>query len=185
MLKILDIGSGEKSIAAIVFAKEEKEITRLDANPDLNPDVVHDITTPLPENLVEQFDIVYCSHVIEHIDRMKVLQTLFYLSTALKNGGEMWVIVPSLEWAAREIMRGQDGIHIQGHIFGGQHTPWDLHRTGFTLKGLRQSMEVVGLVTRKAYQSPFEILVTIDGKETVHNCIQNVAIGARVMQKTE
>jgi SAM-dependent methyltransferase len=180
MLKILDIGSGAQSVAALVFADEEKEITRLDANSDLAPDVVHDITTPLPESLIGQFDIVYCSHVMEHIDRIKVLPTLQYLSKALKDRGELWVVVPSLEWAAREIIRGHDGLHIQGHIFGGQNTPWDYHRTGFTLSGLRQSLEVAGLVIRKSYQSPFQIETTIDDQKKIFNCIQNVAVGARV-----
>lgn len=180
MLKILDIGSGAESVAAIVFRDEEKEITRLDANEDLHPDIVHDITTPLPESLLDQFDIVYCSHVMEHIDRIKVIPTLLNLSKALKDRGEIWVVVPSLEWGAREILNRRDGLHIQGLIFGGQNTPWDYHRTGFTLAGLRQSLEVIGLVIRKAYQSPFEIEVTIDEKQGIYHCIQNVCIGARV-----
>lgn len=180
MLKILDIGSGPESVAAIVFKDEEKEITRLDANADLNPDVVHDITTPLPAELCDRFDIVYCSHVMEHIDRLKVLPTLQNLSRALRDRGELWVVVPSLEWVAREILNGRDGLHIQGHIFGGQATPWDYHRVGFTLLGLRQSLEVVGLVTRKAYQSPFEIEVSINDQKHIYHCLQNVVIGARV-----
>ena len=180
MLKILDIGSGESSVADKVFQDAEKEITRLDANADLNPDVVHDITTPLPDALLGQFDIVYCSHVMEHIDRTKVLSTMVNLSKGLKDRGEMWIVVPSLEWGAKEILNGRDGLQIQGLIFGGQQTPWDYHRVGFTLLGLRQCMEVIGLVVRKAYQSPFEIEANINGETIFYKCIQNVVIAARV-----
>lgn len=175
-MKILDVGSGANSVAAQVFAHiEDKEIVRMDADESLKPDVLHDITQELPEHLHGQFDIVYVSHVMEHIDRIKVIQTLVYLSKALKNLGEMWVIVPSMEWGAQEILNGRDGLHIQGLIFGGQNTPWDYHRCGFTLSSLRTLFEIIGLVVRKAYQSPFGIVM---GDQEV-NCVQNVVIGAR------
>lgn len=180
MLRILDIGSGAESVAAVVFQDQEKEITRLDADELLKPDICHDITTPLPEELIEQFDIVYCSHVMEHIDRIKVLPTLLNISKALKDKGELWVIVPSMEWAAMEIIKHNDGFHIQAHIFGGQQNPWDYHRTGFTLGSLRQSMQIIGLVPRKAYQSPFQISVTHDGQGRLFDCLQNVVVAARV-----
>lgn len=174
-MKILDVGSGKESVAALVFTDVEKEIVRMDADEALAPDIVHDITTELPEHLHGQFDIVYVSHVLEHIDRLKVIQTLVYLSKALKNYGEMWVIVPSMEWAAQEILDQRDGLHIQGMIWGGQNTQWDYHRCGFTLHAMRQLFEIIGLVVRKAYQSPFGIVMG----EHEFTCAQNVVIGAR------
>jgi hypothetical protein len=175
-MRILDVGSGKNSVAAQVFADvKDKEIVRMDADEALNPDILHDITQELPEHLLGQFDIVYVSHVMEHIDRIRVIQTLVYLSKALKNLGEMWVIVPSMEWGAQEILAGRDGLHIQGLIFGGQNTPWDYHRCGFTLSALRTLFDLIGLVVRKAYQSPFGIELG----ENVVNCVQNVVIGAR------
>lgn len=181
-MKILDIGSGVASVAALVFSDvKDKEIVRMDANESLKPDIVHDITTPLPENLLGQFDVVYVSHVLEHIDRLKVIQTLAFLSKALKNMGEMWVIVPSMEWAASEILHGRDGLHTQGMIWGGQNTEWDYHRCGFTLASLRQLFEILQLVVRKAYQSPFGIVMG----ENEFKCVQNVVIGARYDEITK
>ena len=72
-VRILDIGSGSESVAKIVFSHLDIEVTRLDGTPETNPDILHDITQPLPYNLIRQFDIVYISHVMEHIDRMKVI----------------------------------------------------------------------------------------------------------------
>ncbi len=176
MIKILDIGCGVNSVAAQVFTElKDKEIVRLDADESNKPDVLHDITTELPAELHGQFDIVYASHVLEHIDRNKIIPTLVNISRALKNLGEMWVIVPSLEWGAQEVLKGSQSPALQGLIFGGQNNSWDYHRTGFTLASLRTLFEIVGLVIRKAYQSPFKI--GMDAEEYV--CIQNIVIGAR------
>lgn len=175
-MKILDIGSGLESVASIVFSEiKDKEVVRLDADESLKPDIVHDVTKELPQELYGQFDVVYMSHVLEHIDRLSVISTLSNVSKALKNYGELWVIVPSMEWAAQEIGNHRDGLHIQGMIWGGQNTEWDYHRCGFTLYALRQLFEILGLVVRKAYQSPFGIVM--NGQE--FGCVQNVVIGAK------
>lgn len=163
------------SVAENVFDNVEKEITRLDADEFNKPDILHDITTPLPKELHSQFDIVYMSHVLEHIERQKIINTVRYTISAVKNLGEVWIIVPSMEWAASEIIHGRDGAHVQGMLYGAQHNPFDYHRVGFTLKGLRSVMEICGLITRKAYQSPFQIQMD----DVLMNCVQNVVIGTR------
>jgi len=175
-VRILDVGCGSDSVAAKVFDWiEDKEVVRLDGNPDNNPEILHDITEPLPPELHNSFDIVYMSHVLEHIDRVKVIDTFRYVISAVKNLGEVWVIVPALEWAANEIIQKRDGIHVQGMIFGGQNAPLDYHRCGFTLFALRQLVEICGLLVRKAYQSPF----TISMENREWNCIQNVIVAIR------
>lgn len=175
-VKILDIGSGETSVAAQAFDwLEDKEIVRLDVNPDTKPDILHDIREPLPEDLYGKFDILYISHVLEHIDRGAVIKTFRQLVMAVRNFGEVWVVVPSLEWAANEIINRREGLHVQMNIFGGQLHPWDTHKCGFTLLALRQLMELCGLIIRRAYQSPFVILA--EGKR--FGSLQNVVVGVR------
>lgn len=175
-MKILDIGSGPESVAAKVFADApDLHIVRLDGDKDVKPDVVHDITKPLPARLQGQFDIVYCSHVLEHIDRANVIPTLQNISQGLVNLGELWVIVPSMEWAAAEILQRREGAHIQGLLYGSQTNPFQYHKVGFTLSSLRTLCEAMGLVIRKAYQSPFGIITDL-GEQT---CIQNVVVAAR------
>jgi len=179
MVNILDIGSGKGSVADVVFTDiEDKNVVRLDANPENEPDVLHDITQPLPEEMHGKYQIVYVSHVMEHIERDKVLNTFRNIAQALAPMGEIWVTVPSMEWAASEILAQRDGIHIQAHIFGGQGNEWDYHKVGFTLKALRQMMDVCGLLVRKAYQAPF----VISFKNEEYNCVQNVVIGLRYQE---
>jgi predicted SAM-dependent methyltransferase len=176
MIKILDVGSGVGSVAEKVFDwLPEKQITRLDIDPQVNPDIVHDIANPLPEEMNGQYDIVYISHVLEHVDRARVIEAFRNVIGAVRNMGEVWVVVPSMEWAANEIINKREGIHVQMNIFGAQHSPFDVHRTGFTLISLRQVVELCGLIVRRAYQSPF----TIEFEGRQYNSLQNVVIGAR------
>lgn len=175
-VKILDVGSGIGSVAEKVFDFiQDKEITRLDADERVNPDIVHDITQPLPEEMRGQYDVVYISHVLEHVDRLKVIETFRNVIAAVRNLGEVWVVVPSMEWAANEIINRREGIHVQANIFGGQLTPFDYHKCSFTLFSLRQMVELCGLIIRRAYQSPF--VIQLDGNR--YNSLQNVVVAAR------
>lgn len=175
-VKILDVGSGSESVAAQVFDWiEDKDITRLDIDPALSPDILHDITCPLPDELRGAYDIVFVSHVLEHIDRTHVIDTFRNVAGAVRNMGEVWILVPSLEWAAGEILARREGLGVQGAIFGGQANEWDFHRTGFTLAALRQMVEICGLIIRKAYQSPFKIRF----QEKEFGALQNIVIAVR------
>ncbi len=175
-VKILDVGSGPESVAAQIFDSiAEKEIVRLDTDPALNPDVIHDITQPFPEELRSQFDLVLAAHVFEHIERNRVVETFRNVISAVKNHGEVWIIVPSLEWAANEVINKRDGAHVQALLFGSQENEYQLHKCAFTLASLRQMVELCGLIVRKAYQSQFTVFV--NGRE--FQCIQNIVIGAR------
>lgn len=174
-VKVLDIGSGSASVAAQVFSHLELDVTRMDADSNNKPDILHDITQPLPEELHGKFDIVYASHVLEHIDRNKVVGVFRNIIKAARNLGEIWILVPSMEWAANEIINRREGIHVQMNIFGGQQNEFDYHRCGFTLAALRQLAEISGLIVRKAYQSPFTIVS--EGRE--YPSLQNVLIAVR------
>ncbi len=174
-LSILDIGSGPGSIAALVFKEDAGPIIRLDINTENHPDFVHDIANPLPAELRDRFDIVYASHVLEHIPRMKVVDVVRNLAKALRDGGELWMVVPSLEWIAQEIYRGRYDPIVLAFLYGAQNDEYDFHKCGFTIMGLRGLLKTAGLVERKAYQAPFTM--TIGDKE--FQAIQNVCIGAR------
>jgi len=179
VLKILDVGSGKESSSAatILSLTDEQEytITTIDADEEENPDYVHDITKEFPEELLDAFDLVVCSHVLEHIPRDGVGKTFQNIRNTLVNKGELWVLVPSIEWAAGEILDGRHSVAVEAHIFGKQDSPWQFHRSSYTLQALRFLFERSGLLVKKAYQSPY--LIAFGKDEFV--CIQNIVIGAR------
>jgi len=179
MPKLLNIGSGiDKGEIVNRFFPDisNKDITRLDINPLVEPDVIHDISQPLPEELRGQFDIVFSNHMLEHMDRVNVVPAVRNMASGLKNLGEMWIIVPSFDWVCSQILQHRDGLHIQGMMFGAQRDEWDYHRCSFTLNALRTIVEICGLITKRAFQSPFTLLM--DGKK--FDAIQNIVVAMRV-----
>lgn len=190
-LRILDMGSGDGAVSLSMFANilkdNEYELVRMDIDPDTKPDVVHDIRQPLPAELVGQFDLVMASHVLEHCERSAVIPALKNMVAAVRVMGELWVVVPALDWVAKEIVKGRLDHTLQLCIFGGgelEKPNYYYHHSGFTLDSLRDLFDLMGLVTRKAYQVPFGIKTTApDGSVQETHGMQNVIIGLKISEE--
>jgi SAM-dependent methyltransferase len=82
-MKVLDIGSGPRKLPGSVS---------IDINPDNKPDFIHDLDTypwPLKDN---DYDIVHCSHCLEHLNNpIKAFEEMY---RACKPGGTIKIIVP-------------------------------------------------------------------------------------------
>lgn len=153
-------------------------VVTLDANPDNKPDIVHDIREPLPDEMHGAFDVVICSHVLEHIEYQLVIQTVYYIQQAVAIGGELHLLVPSLEWACQQVMTGNQTVGMNGVFFGMQTDPWEYHKSGFTLDALRQLVEIMGMATRKAVQSIF----LVGDKDNPERALQNYVIGYKIAE---
>lgn len=66
-----------------------------------------DLTKPLPFE-EGTFDVVYSSHVLEHIPRQRVPELLREMARILKPGGILRIVVPDLEGIVREYLRQLD-----------------------------------------------------------------------------
>ena len=187
-LQILDIGCGPQPIAQIIFKPiidqgYEYEVTGVDINPENNPTVVHDLREPFPEDMLGKYDLILASHVFEHIDRNKVIETFKNVAATLAPGGELWAVVPSLEWCAEKILANQNYREVLLCLYGSSPSHME-HKVGFTLPTLRDVMKMTGLIVRKAYQTPFQITSTeADGSVTPLVAFQNIVIGARPEQE--
>lgn len=185
-IRAVEIGPGKpeyKCASANVYLDglENLEIVTLDADPALLPDILHDIRDPFPEEMAETFDIVFCSHVLEHIEYMSAGKVLKNLASLLRVGGEMHVVVPDLSWACQKVLKGEQTIATAGVFWGGQADELDCHKSGYTLNSLRLLMEVTGLITRRAYQNQYKSFVTLsNGKTQDENVRQNYVIGLKV-----
>lgn len=183
-MRVLDVGSGSKEIARKHFPEAEVIIS-LDIDPATEPDVLADITLPLPADYWAQFDVVHLSHVLEHINWAQVIGTLRNLRELLKPGGELHIYVPALEWAAMEILKPKASNVLMSHLYGSQSSPWQYHRSGYTLPMLRQLMALVGLTVIQAGQSKLGIRWAQGEEVENYTSLQNVVVARRPLGAVE
>lgn len=171
-MKVLEIGPNLKPQAQMIWP--DAEIVTLDIDPELKPDIVAD-AAHMPEELTGQFDAILASHVLEHFSYWNTGQVLAGWIECLKDGGELHVVVPSLEWAAREVLSEKPSQALLPHLFAGQVNQWDLHWAAFTLRKLRADMERAGLNVKRAKTGPYHI--TVAG--TVWEAEQHYVMGVK------
>ncbi len=69
----LDLGCGNKL--------RSKDILRVDINPSLRPDILHDLNS-FPYPLAQgEFEVIYCTDVLEHLDNIvKVMEEIYRIA---------------------------------------------------------------------------------------------------------
>lgn len=179
MKKVLNVGAGLADNPTEVNGETDLLFTRLDIDPERNPDIIHDITTPLPHVLEGKYDYVYASHVFEHISWRTALATMKNVSQALKPGGMFVILVPDIEYAARRIMAGNYGMGEIGILYGGQHSPWEYHNCGFTTASMRTALKNIGF--EPVYMKTEPVGVVING--STHVGYQITTIAKRLPEK--
>jgi len=123
--KILDIGCG-----GVYREDPDGEVTRVDIREECQPDFRCDIRQLPFDN--GSFDIIFSSHVLEHFDREEHIQLLKEWLRVLKPEGEVRIVVPSIEWAAKKLVEGIVDNDVMNVLYGAQSNPYDFHKTGFT-----------------------------------------------------
>ncbi|MBC8132747.1 MAG: methyltransferase domain-containing protein, partial [Deltaproteobacteria bacterium] len=107
----------------------------LDANPGPCVDHVAD-ARDLSQFADGTFDVIYASHVVEHLDyKDELVATLQQWRRVLVPGGTLYVSVPDFErLASLFLLKGeldiQERFHVMRMIFGGHMDRWDYHQVG-------------------------------------------------------
>jgi predicted SAM-dependent methyltransferase len=153
---VLEIGANIKPQAKYVW--ENATIETMDADAAQNPTYVND-ARKMPEHLYGKFDAVFASHVLEHIPYWEAHAALIEWGKVIKPGGELHIVVPSLEWAAEQILSEKPSKAIMPHLFAGLTTAWDVHLSGYTMRNLRSYMEIAGYRVIRARSGPYTLLV--------------------------
>ena len=135
--KLLDIGCGP-----LYREDEECEVVRVDIREECNPDYRCDIRQLPFDN--ESFDVIFSSHVLEHFNREEHPKLLKEWLRVLKPSGEIRLILPSIEWAAKEIVAGKVSNDVLNVLYGAQSNPFDFHMNGFTPDSLSRLIESMG-----------------------------------------
>ena len=103
-------------------------------------------------------DEVYASHVYEHLDyNDELTAALTEARRVLRPGGLLKIGVPDLEVLGRLIaapgLTLQERFEVQRMIYGGQKTPFDYHKSGYTFDLLRALLEDCGFAQVKRVKS--------------------------------
>jgi predicted SAM-dependent methyltransferase len=94
-------------------------------------------------------EVIYASHLLEHIEHDRILALLDHWKQKLQAGGEIVVNVPDLCWAAKQIIKYENGYLLDGYyntfsgehgvlsiLYGSQTHEGEYHKGGFTKRYL-------------------------------------------------
>jgi predicted SAM-dependent methyltransferase len=100
-----------------------------------------------------EVDEINCSHMLEHVEKRKVMPTLQEFDRVLKPGGLLTVEVPDLMWVVKKWLENPDDGFGMDMIFGNQDPPGgQFHQTGFTMFILCRDIHQAGFTISVAEQ---------------------------------
>lgn len=91
------------------------------------------------------FDLIYASHVLEHVHRRMIGATLHHWAEMLAPGGVMRLAVPNFEAVCQWYMAGNKLDDVMGLLYGGQNHPRNNHFVTFDRQTLTKDLERAGL----------------------------------------
>lgn len=94
----------------------------------------------------DTFDLVYCSHVLEHFSRNETQDIINEWVRVLKPGGTLRLAVPNLENLIKIYEGSGDIDSVIGPFMGGQTYKENFHYMLFDQKSLTEMMNKAGLV---------------------------------------
>lgn len=137
-MKKLSIGCGK------CYLPPSEGWTNLDLFDSVQADVYADMAAlPFDKNT---FDILYCSHCLEHTHRRTVLSTLSHWRDIIKPGGTIRLAVPNFAACVEWYSETGDLPSLIGLMFGGQTHPKNSHSIIFDEKTLTDALTKVGFV---------------------------------------
>jgi SAM-dependent methyltransferase len=167
MGSLLHVGCGGDSMPEWAVGKFNE--VRLDICEDVRPDIVASMTDM---GDIGQFDVLYCSHALEHLFPHDVQTALGEFRRVLKDGGFAIVFVPDLEdiKASEETLFDSPCGPISGMdlIYGKRDAveiqPYMAHHTGFTAVTLQREFEQAGFGSVTVRRMPSYNLMAVASK---------------------
>ena len=149
-LVVLDLGAGESGY----YIPDGKAIT-VDMDESKHPDILADARDLPIEDCFA--DVVFASHLLEHISFRETISTLKEWIRVLKIDGRMVIIVPNLKWASKRILHPEshtsttDPERAMFMYYSGQRgdlktAATDVHKAGFTPESLAGALARTGML---------------------------------------
>lgn len=93
------------------------------------------------------FELIYASHVLEHVHRRMVTATLFHWAELLQPGGILRLAVPDFNAVVARYSETQDLDEVMGLLYGGQNHPKNNHFVTFDWRSIKKHLEKAGFKT--------------------------------------
>ncbi len=141
-MKVLAIGVNADKVAAQFF--KDATIERIDLQP-------HNW------QMKGVYDALVSYHVLPCISHREVGKAARAWVACLKQGGEFQMFVPSLEWAARQILSPNPSPVTLQHLYGLQRQKGEFYISGFILRDLRDLCDKIGIDVEHARVGEYNI----------------------------
>lgn len=92
------------------------------------------------------FDLIYCSHVLEHQHRRMILATLSHWHSLLGRGGVLRLAVPDFAAVCQRYQETKDLKELVGLLYGGQDHPKNFHTMAFDEATLTEALVRAGFI---------------------------------------
>lgn len=113
--------------------------------------------TKLAEIEDESVEMIYSSHLLEHIPHIELEKTILRWYSVLTPGGILQINVPDLAWAAKQLVKLTNGQLLEGEynqfngerglqviFYGSQAHDGEYHKSGFTKDSLHELLKSAG-----------------------------------------
>jgi predicted SAM-dependent methyltransferase len=153
-MRILAVGAGADQVAKQLYG-----------------DAVVDFTPLKPGKKQINYDVLVSYHALNKVSFREAQRVLNSWVECLKKDGEFQLFVPSMEWAAEQILSENPSSATLMHLFGTQVDQSNFSVSGYTMRMLRNMCEKAGLSITHAKAGEYTI-----GEE---NCEMHLLRGVR------
>ena len=137
----LHLGCGSKHIDGFI---------NIDARELPEVDEVDDVKT-LTKFTTDSVELIYASHILEHITRLEYTNVLSRWYELLEPEGVLRIAVPDIEKVVEHYNKYKNLRSLRGFLWGGQSYGFNYHYCGWDFKTLEEDLISVGFKDIKLY----------------------------------
>ena len=139
----LHLGCGNKRISGEGWIN-------IDARKLPEVDEVDDVRE-LAKYKANSVDLIYASHILEHISRREYTKVLSRWYEILKPNGVLRIAVPDIDAVIEHYIKNKDLRLLRGFIWGGQTYGENVHYCGWNKRTLTEDLYNIGFLDIKLY----------------------------------